>query len=421
MSEVWPVKQRTHARTGNATDRSGPEQSYTTNWQFTVDGWGNETRVKSSPVFDGETVYFGAKDGGLYAVNISSGTVEWVYDMNDQSAWGAPALTDDMVVIGSFDNYIHAVDKSTGRKEWVFETEGQVRSSVGLGSVDSGRTRQKELILAGSRDGHLYAISASTGHCEWQFEADGEVRSTPAVDTNTVYFGCEQNNIYALDLADGTEQWRTDGPGSGTLAAVRRAPAVANGRLFVTGYSYFSDLHALNKQTGARIWTYEVDDRIDSSPAIVDGTVYFGARDEQIHAVDAATGIREWTFSVDDDVESSPVVTAGTVYVGCNDNTLYALDRETGKERWAFDTEGKVTTSPAVSNKTLLVSSFAGVYSLVSDDTKVYSGSKDSQTKTDTEIFETTRTDPRQGCSNCGADLSGHTGVNFCPECGAQQ
>lgn len=421
MNEVWPVKQRTRARTGNATDQSGPEQSYTTNWQFTVDGWGNDTRIKSSPVLDEESIYFGAKDGGLYAVDISSGTVEWVYDMNDQSAWGAPALTDNLVVIGSFDNYIHAVDKSTGRKEWVFETEGQVRSSIGLGSIDSDRTREKDLILAGSRDGHMYAISASTGHCEWEFEADGEVRSTPAVDDGTVYFGCEQNNIYALNLADGTEQWRTDGPGSRTLAAVRRAPAVADGRLFVTGYSYFSDLRALNKWTGAHIWSYEVDDRIDSSPAVVDGTVYFGARDEQIHAVDAATGKREWVFSTDDDVESSPVVTAETVYVGCNDNTLYALYRETGKQRWAFDTEGKVTTSPAVINKTVLVSSYAGVYSLVSDNTKVYSGSSGSQTETDTEVFETSNADTAQVCWDCGADLSGHTNVNFCPECGALQ
>lgn len=301
-----------------------------------------------------------------------------------------------------------------------FQTDGQVRSSIGVGSTNSDNQIRDKLVLAGSRDGHIYAITPHTGYCKWEFEAEGEVRSTPAVNNGTVYFGCEQNTIYALDLTDGSEQWRTDGPGGGTLAAVRRAPAIADGRLFVAGYSYFSDLVAISQQTGARIWTYEVDHKINSSPAVAEGMVYFGARDEQIHAVDASTGHQEWTFTTDKEVESSPVVTATTVYIGCNDGNLYALDRETGKKRWSFDANGKITTSPAVSDKTLLVSSYAGVYSLVSDNTELYDEPTEDQTETGTKLTEKTTTETDQSCSSCGADLSEYVALNYCPECGAE-
>src|SRR5438045_2471531 len=55
---------------------------------------------------------------------------------------------------------------------------------------------------------------------------------------------------------------------------------------------------------------------------------------------------REWRFHGGEDslmhnqvgFQSSPAVVNGTVYTGCRDSNLYALDTATGKEKWRLMT-----------------------------------------------------------------------------------
>jgi len=43
-----------------------------------------------------------------------------------------------------------------------------------------------------------------------------------------------------------------------------------------------------------------------------------------------------WTFDTGKPIQSSPAVVGGTVYIGSEDNHLYALDAVTGAQKWAF-------------------------------------------------------------------------------------
>jgi len=82
-----------------------------------------------------------------------------------------------------------------------------------------------------------------------------------------------------------------------------------------------------------------------SSPALSDGTVYFGSWDTFFYAVDAATGKEKWRFKGGDDplihnhvgFQSSPSIAFGVVYTGCRNSNVYALDTVTGKEKWRFN------------------------------------------------------------------------------------
>ena len=92
-----------------------------------------------------------------------------------------------------------------------------------------------------------------------------------------------------------------------------------------------------------------------SSPAVVDGTVYFGSWDTYLYAVDAATGREKWKFKTGEDAEnhnqtgiqSSPAIVDGTVYFGCRDSHLYAVDAATGQEKWKVKITW-INASPAV-------------------------------------------------------------------------
>lgn len=94
-------------------------------------------------------------------------------------------------------------------------------------------------------------------------------------------------------------------------------------------------------------WSYQAKDSIESSAAIVDGTVYVGSMDGSLHAIDLAAGKVRWQYGTGGPVEeSSPCVHSGMAYVGDLNGVLHAVDVATGKARWTFKTDGEIKSSP---------------------------------------------------------------------------
>ncbi|MBI5744362.1 MAG: PQQ-binding-like beta-propeller repeat protein [Elusimicrobia bacterium] len=118
------------------------------------------------------------------------------------------------------------------------------------------------------------------------------------------------------------------------LCALAGAAAAADWPMFRgnparTGYS---DEQASPPLT--ELWRFDAGGGIVSSPAVVGGVVYFGARDNYFYAVDANTGAMLWRTLAGDRVDSSPAVHDGAVYFSCADGYLYALNRFTGGFIW---------------------------------------------------------------------------------------
>jgi glucose dehydrogenase len=51
-----------------------------------------------------------------------------------------------------------------------------------------------------------------------------------------------------------------------------------------------------------------------SSPAVVNGVIYFGSDDGNVYALNASTGARLWSVATGSEVRSSPAVANGVVY-----------------------------------------------------------------------------------------------------------
>jgi len=101
---------------------------------------------------------------------------------------------------------------------------------------------------------------------------------------------------------------------------------------------------------GTLKWVFDTGGAIHSSPAVVDGTVYFGSRDYNLYAVDADTGSEQWIYKTGSWVESSPSVAQGKVFFGSNDGNFYTLDMNSGEELWRFETPFPVRSSPAIAD-----------------------------------------------------------------------
>ncbi len=104
------------------------------------------------------------------------------------------------------------------------------------------------------------------GALKWAYITGGEVLSSSAIDDDgTIYFGCNDDYVYALN-ADGTLQWRYQ-----TGGEVWSSPAIASDGTVYAG-SKDAYVYALNTD-GTLLWRYQTGDEITGSPAIgTDGT-----------------------------------------------------------------------------------------------------------------------------------------------------
>lgn len=146
----------------------------------------------------------------------------------------------------------------------------------------------------------------------WRFETDQRVECSPTVAAETVYITSSDRNVYALSASDGTEQWRfetgiaeTDSEDtSPSQEAMRSSPAVVDGTVYVGGGNYevggeegvikrisnHSYLYALDAETGDLKWKFQPEAVTESSPTVVDGTVYFACIAGNVYALDAGDG-----------------------------------------------------------------------------------------------------------------------------------
>lgn len=136
---------------------------------------------------------------------------------------------------------------------------------------------------------------------------------------------------------------------------VGSSPAVVDGRVFFGSQN--QDVYALDATTGAERWRFETGKIVFSSPAVVKGVVYVGSHDGNLYALNESSGKERWRFRTQGEVESSPAVARGMVYVGSDDGKVYALDAATGTERWRFETGQPVFSSPTVSGRTVYIGS----------------------------------------------------------------
>ena len=174
------------------------------------------------------TTYFQAHES-LFALN-ADGSLRWAVGFSFGNHYSPPTLgTNGMVYCAGDDGTLSAYD-SSGNPAWTCELDGRQRRIYAAPAIgDDG-------VLYCGFDQGLCAVTSS-GTKAWTFETVHDVRTTPAIAADgTIYFGCEDHYLYALNR-DSTLKWRYH-IGSG----VRSSPVIGqDGRVYVgssNGYLY---------------------------------------------------------------------------------------------------------------------------------------------------------------------------------------
>jgi outer membrane protein assembly factor BamB len=198
----------------------------------------------------------------------------------------------------------------------------------------------------------------------WRVAPAGDARlSVPAVGAGlAVSVGA--GRVVGFDPTRGTVLWtvaRARGP------IVPPALDLSSGEHGVVLYLEGADrktsaLVAIDASTRDRLWRVALGDVSRSAPAVSEGRVYLGGRDNAVYAVELATGRMAWKTKAQGRVDSAVAVAAGRVFAVSENPTsgratLDALRADTGKLVWSFSPSGLPAgvTSPSVAGGAVFV------------------------------------------------------------------
>jgi outer membrane protein assembly factor BamB/tRNA A-37 threonylcarbamoyl transferase component Bud32 len=245
------------------------------------------------------------------------------------------------------------------------ELEAVINTALQYNSKDRFPTieaMRDALVAAGRKTGLLgrvptasaQVLTSQTGVIKpiWAFQCEDEIRGTPLFFNGSIYVGCYDNNLYALNATNGEFQWKyaTDG-------GIVTKPAVFEGNVYFGSEDH--RLHVVSARSGKVLWTYYADDRIRSSPRIAENHAFFGSDDKFLHAVNLGTGRLSWRFAAAAEVRSSPFVAEELVYVGCESGDFYCITFR-GEMKWRFAAKRGITSSPWVQDNVVYFTSMDG-------------------------------------------------------------
>ena len=134
-------------------------------------------------------------------------------------------------------------------------------------------------------------------------------------------------------------------------------PSYCDGRLYVNTYKGVT--FALDAETGRVIWRRKGGPK-PSTPAIAGPRLIVSSTDGTVTAFQRVDGRLLWQLRTNAKVESSPLVIDQTVYFGATDGRLFAVDVRTGRVRWAYDTGGRINSSPSAWGNRIYITTYAG-------------------------------------------------------------
>jgi outer membrane protein assembly factor BamB len=158
------------------------------------------------------------------------------------------------------------------------------------------------------------------------------VKLVPAVVDERVYVADRNGSVWAYQLDNGKNVWR-----SKTGVAISAGPGVGEGLVLVG--SSEADLIALSAETGEERWRTTVSSEVLSVPQVYEDVVIVQTVDGNIAGLDAENGEGLWVFDRSAPVltlrgTSTPLVADGLVMAGFASGKLTVLEVESGRQVW---------------------------------------------------------------------------------------
>jgi outer membrane protein assembly factor BamB len=233
--------------------------------------------------------------------------------------------------------------------KWESETHGSFpNSSVTI--CDS-------LIFINDLSGRVYCIGMNTGKILGQLKNKGAVYTTPVINNSTVIFAVakeekNQSILVYYDYVNGKTLSEIEIVGRVLTELIKHK----DGIIFNTEKG---KVYNFNFE-GEKIWEYDTESMVHSSPAMNENIVVFGNDLGEIIGINTANGSLLYREKIGDSFFCGAAIDDNSTYIGNDNGHLYALEFNTGKIKWKFDTGARILMTPALNKENLIVGNLKG-------------------------------------------------------------
>ena len=285
-------------------------------------------------------VHLGDIAGTYYAVR-PDGSLKWSRQLTggalERRVTAPPAVAGSgQSFVGSWNDRLYSFGPD-GSLLWTyaFEGEGQIGAAPALDLA--GNVYLATHDPANKSSIAVYRFDSASPAVVWKFTEDmgidrNRIISSPAIDVSRgrLYVGAARDIdgcMYAIDIADGKRAFRADFP-----KGIISSPAVGrDGTLFVGCLD--GKLYALDPATGNARWSFATGAPYVMGSPTVDGAsvIYVGDSDGVLHAI-SAVGQEQWSCRLGANIASAPCIADdGAIYVTSFDSTLYVIGEMRGR------------------------------------------------------------------------------------------
>jgi cobaltochelatase CobN len=265
---------------------------------------------------------------GLHCLDESDGSIIWDNPMGGSGGVSTPAVAGGMVFAGDYLGDLYCIDATTGITKWNMSVEP---NPAWWGLASSPLIYDGMVYVVSWSDGTMHAIDFD-GVEQWNYSASGasDMYMSVATDGSKLFFG-GGNATNCVDIATQTTAWTFT-----VDDKVTTTPAACDGVVYFATGKNEKKLYAVDIATGNEVWSRSLYGSL-SSPAISDGKIYIGDKDQQINCIDASDGSDIWNQALGGACLSSPVVAGGMVYTtaNCGAGTVYCFDADDGTLVWS--------------------------------------------------------------------------------------
>ena len=256
----------------------------------------------------------------------------------------APVVGGGKLFAVDADGVIYAFDADTGARRWThrIQVSGDLRDATfgGGASYADGR------VYATSGTGDVVALNADTGAEIWRKKPAGPLRGSPTIAFNALYVMTQDNQVHALNTADGEPVWQ-DAAASGQSGVFGVAAPAAGQGTVIAGYSS-GELVAYRYENGRNLWSdalartsisTEVSalTDVDADPIVSNGQVFALGQGGRMAAYELTTGQRIWDLTLAG--ISTPALAGEWIFTLTSDARILAISRATGRIRWVTQLE----------------------------------------------------------------------------------
>lgn len=212
---------------------------------------------------------------------------------------------------------------------------------LALDSFSTGPWRIGDTLYALSGDDSIYAVDTETGKRRWRFQDGTDLYGLAAMDHRHLYVRKEDDVFAALNARDGTVSWTRQGdPDPG-----RSLAATGGGRIYFSKGWDSTTIVAMDAGSGEPLWQFDMAGGAESSPTLVNDTLFMADRKGYLYALNASTGEELWRVRAIEPgrgehiYESMPAYRDGLVVARWSD-TVVAVDVNEREVLWRHELPG---------------------------------------------------------------------------------